>query len=275
MKKLAVVIPLIAALFLACVATGPGGKTSLVIIPTGQEVAIGAGMAQEVEATEKILNDPVWQSYLNEVGQKIVSVCDRKDIDYHFTVIESDQVNAFAAPGGYVYFYTGLLKEMHSEAELAAVVAHEVSHVVARHSMKRIQAAMGVAMAYELVFGDSSSQVLQTAVGVGLGLLSATYSRSNEREADSYGITYMVRAGYHPDGAMGMFETLAALGGAGSTSVFEQLASTHPETQERINNARAQMAEMQPLSSSLTIGRERYEQMLKRLPVGSTGSGGR
>lgn len=252
---------------LSCATTGPGGKTSLIIIPSSQEVAIGAGMAEQVEQSEKILDDSLWQSYLNDCGQKIVAVCDRRDIEYHFRVIESDQINAFAAPGGYVYFYTGLLQEMDNEAEMAAVMAHEISHVVARHGIKRLQTALGVATAYQLVFGeDGGSKVLGVAINVGLSLLFADYSRDNEREADSYGIHYMVKAGYHPDGAIGMFEKLAALGGGGDHNVFESLASTHPATKERIANARTQIAGMQPLPAGVTLGEARYQEMLKRLP---------
>jgi predicted Zn-dependent protease len=139
--KLSIVLLLAtAALLLSCATTGPGGKKSFVVIPTSQEVAIGAGMAEEVEKTQKVLRDSSWQTYLNEVGQKIVTVCDRTDIEYRFTVIESDQINAFAAPGGFIYFYTGLLSRMENEAEMAAVMAHEISHVVARHGVKRLQA---------------------------------------------------------------------------------------------------------------------------------------
>ena len=256
-------------LILSCATTGPGGKQSLIIIPSSQEVSIGAGMAEQVERAEKLLDDPMWQSYLNEVGQKIVAVCDRKDIEYHFKVIESDQINAFAAPGGFIYFYTGLLREMDNEAEMAAVVAHEISHVVGRHSVQRLQAALGAATAYQLIFGEEgASRVLNVAINVGLSLLFADYSRDDEREADEYGIHYMVKAGYDPAGAMGMFETLAELGG-GQSTVFERLASSHPDTQERIANARRQIAAMQPLPSGVTLGQNRYQEMLRRLPAKS------
>ena len=252
---------------LSCATTGPGGKTSLIVIPTSQEVGIGAGMAEQVEASDTILNDQVWQDYLTEVGQKIVAVCDRQDIEYQFKVIQSDQINAFAAPGGYVYFYTGLLREMSSEAEMAAVMAHEISHVVARHGVKRLQSALGVAVAYELAFGgEGAGKAMDAAIGMGMGLIFAGYSRSAEREADQYGIHYMVKAGYDPQGALGMFTTLARLGGDGSLNVFEGLASSHPETKERFANATSQIASMQPLPSGLTMNESRYQQMLKRFP---------
>jgi len=257
---------ILVALLSGCVATGPGGKTSLVIIPTSQEVAIGQAMAQEIANTEKKLPDSAWQAYLTEVGQRLVTVCDRKDMEYRFTVIESDQINAFAALGGFVYFYTGVLNMMENEAELAAVMAHEISHVVARHGAKRLQAAMGASLAYELVFGKNSSQTLQTAVGVGMSLLFASYSRENEREADDFAVTYMIRAGYDPTAMETMFGKLAASGT--EQNAFEKLVSSHPETQERIRNTRAAVTQKKPLPSNLKLGRERYQQMIKRLPTG-------
>jgi predicted Zn-dependent protease len=256
---------ILSSLTVGCVTTGPGGKTSLVVIPTSQEIALGQAMAQEVASTEKELTDPQWQSYLAEVGQKLVAVCDRKDIEYHFTVIESDQINAFAAPGGYVYFYTGLLNLMGNEAEMAAVMAHELSHVVARHGAKRLQAAMGASLAYDLVMGDNKSKTFETAVGIGMNLLFAGYSRENEREADEYAVTYMVRAGYDPAAMETMFDKLAATGT--ESNAFEKLVSSHPETKERIANTKATIGRHQPLPTNLQTGKDRYQQMKKRLPA--------
>lgn len=266
MRRLSVLTGLVSLfLVVSCATTGPGGKKSFVIISTAQEVEIGQGMAQEISKTEKRLADESWQRYLSEVGEKIVLVSDRKDLDYKFTVIESDDLNAFAAPGGFVYFYTGLLKAMENEAEMAAVMAHEISHVVARHSVKRVQTAMGAALAYQLAVGDKGGQALQAAVGVGMGLLFAGYSRDAEREADEYGIYYMKKAGYDPRAAVTMFEKLAAAGGGGSSNVFESLARSHPETQERIENAQKEIKELGSLAN-LRLGEQKYREMRSRLP---------
>jgi len=225
-------------------------------------------MAQQISETEKRFADESWQAYLNEVGQKIVKVSDRHDIEYHFTVIESDQINAFAAPGGFVYFYTGLLREMENEAELAAVMAHEISHVVGRHGVKQVQAILGVSLAYELATGGKEqSQALQTAINVGLNLIFAGYSREHEREADDYGFTYMVRAGYEPRAMVTMFNKLAAQGQEGNS--FEQMFASHPETRERISNAQERITRLSPLPANLTLGVDRYTQMRARLPKGN------
>lgn len=266
MRKLCLICLPAIIIGLGCATTGPGGKKSFILIPTSQEIAIGAGMAEEVSRTEKKLDDPEWQSYLNRVGQKLVAVSDRRDIEYSFTLIESDQINAFAAPGGFIYFYTGLLKEMNNEAEMASVLAHEISHVVGRHGIKRLQAALGVGLAYQLVFGDDGGNALGMAIGAGMGLMFAGYSRDNEGEADNFGIHYMVKAGYDPNAAISMFEILAAKG-SGTDNVFERLSSSHPETQQRISNAKAQIAAMQPLPGNLTLNEATYRQMLARLPA--------
>lgn len=266
-KILPLILLTVSICLCSCATTGPGGKRSFIIIPTSQEVAIGSGMAEEIGKTEKTFDDLVWQKYLSEVGQRIVSVSDRKDIEYHFTVIESDQINAFAAPGGYVYFYTGLLREMNSEAEMAAVMAHEISHVVARHGIKRVQSAMGVQLAYTLIFGgDDAGEAVNAGIVLGMGLAFAGYSRDAEREADQYGIHYMVKAGYDPAGAVAMFETLGRLGGERSGNVFEKLSSSHPESQERAANAKDQISKLQPLPANLSLGRDKYQLMLKRIP---------
>lgn len=266
-RLVSVVLVTLSLLLLGCVSTGPGGKQSFIIIPESQEIAIGAGMAEELAVSEKRLADEEWQNYLAEIGRRIVAVSDRKNLEYHFTVIESDEINAFAAPGGHVYFYTGLLKGMENEAELAAVMAHEISHVVARHGVKRMQAVMGASLAYQLVFGgEEQSQALQAAVGVGMNLAFSGYSREAEREADDFGIQYMVKAGYDPAGAITMFEKLAAAGGSGGGSVFEKLASSHPDTQERIANAKTQIAGLTPLPTGLKLGKEKYQSMKKRFP---------
>jgi predicted Zn-dependent protease len=265
-----ILIVTILLLVISCATTGPGGQKSLIIIPTSQEIEIGLGMAQEVDKTEKRLANESWQQYLNKVGQKIVAICDRKDITYTFTVIESDDINAFAAPGGHIYFYTGLLRVMENEAEMAAVLAHEISHVVARHSIKRIQASMGASLAAKLLLGDKSSEVIQSAVGVGMGLAFASYSRENEREADKFGIYYMKMAGYNPNAEITMFDKLAAAGGSQQSNIFEQLASSHPQTIERINNAKSEIASMGQLPSTLIFGEKTFKEMRNKLPSPSS-----
>jgi predicted Zn-dependent protease len=249
---------------LSCATTGPGGKKDFIIISDAQEVSLGQEFDKQVRADNTILADQEWQNYFDEVGQKIVNICDRPNLEYHFTVIESDDINAFATPGGYVYIYTGLLDLMETEAQLAAVTAHEVSHVVARHGVKRLQQALGLSILLEIVAGESDSQTLMTAINLGLAVALSGYSRENEREADKFGIYYMTLAGFNPKGATNMFERMASVS-EGKRNFFESLLSSHPETQERIENADEQVSAYPADILNRDVGRQKYERMKARL----------
>ncbi len=259
-----IAVSLCALVLISCATTGPGGKRSLILLSSTQEVSIGQGMDQQLRQTEKLLNDPEWQAYISELGQRIVRVSDRNDIEYHFAVIESDQINAFAAPGGYVYFYTGLIKKMDTESELAAVMAHEISHVVARHSVKRIQSVMGLSLVLNMALGEKSDQTKQIA-SAALGVVMSGYSRSNEHEADDYGLLYMTRAGWHPSGMIGMFEKLQAMQGDHRAGLFEMLASSHPQTSDRISATNERISLMGGLSTSLQRDTRTFQRLKSRL----------
>lgn len=255
------------ALLAACATTGPGGKKSLILISESQEVAIGQQVDEEVRATNTLLPDSLWQGYITEVGEKIAKVCDRPNLDYKFHVIESDQINAFATPGGFIYFYTGILQMMENEAELAAVMAHEISHVVGRHSVKTLQAAYGGIIALQLALGDQSEGAAGQIAGTVLGIALTGYGRGNELEADEFGVHYMQKAGYNPNGAKSMFTKLAELSGdQGDRGFFENLTASHPETQERIRKIEAQIAAMPRSVDNLPYFEERYRLMKNRLP---------
>ncbi len=270
LKRVTTLLVVSAVTLASCVTTGPGGKKSFLLIGTGEEVAIGAQMNIQIQTESQMLADSVWQNYITDIGNRIVAVSDRRELEYQFAVIESDQINAFALPGGYIYFYTGLLKLMDNEAQLAAVMSHEISHVVARHGMKRMQTALIANYGYSFVFGNSgSSKLRDAAAGIGLSLVFAGYSRSAEAEADRYGIGYMRLAGYNPQGAVGMFGHLAEAG-ASSSNVFEKLTAGHPDTQSRISNAKKQIAAMGELKGDLKFNREVYQRMKSRLPVSDT-----
>jgi predicted Zn-dependent protease len=258
-------LAIFAFLFGSCATTGPGGKTSLILISTDQEISIGQSLDQQLRESETVFADARWQDYINDLGQRIVAVSDRSDLPFHFAVIESDQINAFAAPGGYVYFYTGLIREMDQESELAAVMAHEISHVVGRHSVKQLQNVMGLSVLLDLAFG-SSSEDTQAIAGTALGIVMSGYSRSQENEADEYGTLYMSRAGWHPQGMVSMFQKLQEMSGHRQMNFFEMLASTHPSTDSRIDATRQQISGMSPLSTSLKMDDPKFQEMKKRLP---------
>jgi predicted Zn-dependent protease len=213
-----------------------------------------------------VLPDSLWQAYINDLGQRIVAVSDRSNLNYHFSVIESDQINAFATPGGYIYFYSGLINRMETESELVGVLAHEISHVVARHSVKQLQSVMGVSVVLQLALGESSATT-QNLAGVALAALMSGYSRSMESEADEFGVIYMTRAGWNPNGMVSMFEKLAALRGSSDANFIEHLFSSHPTPGARIENTQEQIVKhYSPLPKGLITDSERFHELKARLP---------
>jgi len=213
-----------------------------ILIDSAQEVQIGRGMAENiVKEGLSPLNDPARQLMVNRIGQRLVRVCDRQDIVYHFMILDSPDLNAFALPGGYVYVYSGLVDKV-DESGLAAVLAHEIGHVAAKHSVKKMQSALG----YELLaavalagFGSRSPQIAQEFAGLSktvFGLLSRGYGRQDELFADGLAVKYLRLAQYDPNGLVKVLEILQKESGPGGR-VFEIL-SDHPRMDERIRKAK-------------------------------------
>ena len=204
-----------------------------VVLPTAYEVSIGQAMAEGVGQRYKMYQDPGINAYVSSLGARVASVCDRRDIEYHFAVVDDPQVNAFAAPGGFVYVTTGLLAAADNEAELVAVIGHEVGHIVARHSAQRIQAQFGISLAAQALKLDKKSPVVQNAVGLGMNLAMQGYSRENEYEADHLGAVYTCRLGYDPVAIVTFFHKLRKLQQT-EPSRMEVWFSSHPATGSRI-----------------------------------------
>ncbi len=261
MKKLTALIVFL--IFLGCATTGPGGKKSFILISTNEEVSIGEKMATQVEQEEKVLKDTVVQEYVNSVGQKIAGISDRKELSYHFKVLESDQINAFACPGGFIYVYSGLLKIIEDESELAGVLSHEISHVVARHGIKRLQQVLGVQVLLSLAFG-SSGETSQQAVSTGIGLILQGYSRDNEYEADQFGTYYMLQAGYSPYGMRNLLNKFEQLSDKEPT-FFEKLVATHPPMNERVAKVENQIKGYGEGIEKLPYNKDEYARIKGRL----------
>lgn len=233
----------------------------MIFIGTGTEVSLGKEAEKEVLAQSKALPDSAWQNYVSRVGQSLAQFSERKDVKYSFTVLDSKEVNAFALPGGPLFIYTGLLKLMDDESELAAVMGHEIGHVEGRHAVRQMQPVVGISALEALAFGQNSPAARQ-ALNVVLGIALTGYGRGFELEADRFGLIYLQRAGYDPNGSVRMFNKLATQE-KGDRNVFEKLSATHPETKERI--ARLE-TEIQKLPPGGKTGREAYQSMKKRLP---------
>lgn len=258
--------PLFAAvlvLIAGCATTGPQGEQSLILIDTATEMQMGAETDAGVRQEYPVADDPALAAYVSQVGARVAAHSDRTDVTYSFTVLESDVVNAFAAPGGYVYVTTGLLAVAEDESELACVLAHETGHVVGRHSVRMIQNAMGLSMAAELLLGDKGEAWGQLA-GLGAGLFTMKNSREHEFQADQFAVKYALAAGYDPAGASRFFEKLIDLYGSGPSGVAGWL-STHPATEERIVRVRDEIARYDLSGAPLARNREAFLQATAQL----------
>ena len=199
-----------------------------------KEIQIGRQLAMEVEQQSKMVDDPVITEYVNRVGQNIVLHSDAK-IPFTIKVIDSDEVNAFALPGGFFFVNKGLILAADNEAELAGVMAHEIAHVCARHAMENQGKStfMNYAALAGILFGGAIvSNVLYNGGGILTGLASLKFSRSAEEEADRLGVQYLYASGYDPTAMSTMFEKLAAQNKK-KPGTLAKLFSSHPQSIER------------------------------------------
>jgi beta-barrel assembly-enhancing protease len=200
-----------------------------------KEIAMGKQVAEEFEQTARLIDDPVVSEYVDRIGQSIVSHSDAK-VPFHIKVVDTDEVNAFAFPGGYFYVNKGLLLTADNEAEMAGVMAHEISHVAARHATARMSKGQYLQLfAIPAVFvgGYWAQQGIQSALGLGLNLELMGITRESEREADLLGIQYLWNTGYDPNAFVSFFEKLQEQ----EKSKPGRLAGffrTHPSTDDRI-----------------------------------------
>jgi predicted Zn-dependent protease len=208
-----------------------------------KEVAIGRQIAMEVEQQAKLVEDPIVTEYINRVGQNVVLHSDAK-IPFTIKVIDSDEVNAFALPGGFFYVNKGLILAADNEAELAGVMAHEIAHVAARHAMENQgkAQALNYGMLAGIIFGGGiASTVLQNAGGILGGLSMMKFTRGAEHEADSLGVQYLYATGYDPTAMSTMFEKLASKNKKKPGAVAK-LFSSHPQSIDRRDSSLALVA---------------------------------
>ncbi len=210
-------------------------------VSTQQEIEMGRQYAAEINRQLPIVDEPRVHRYINELGNTIQRQQGNRDIPYTFYVVNSEEINAFAVPGGFVYLNRGLIERTDNLAELAGVVAHEIGHVEARHSaemMERMQAAqVGVGLA-SVLLGGAPSGIAGAAVDVGAQAYFARHSREAENEADAIAVRLLPSAGIDPNGLVTFFLELIEERER-SPSTLEQWFSTHPLTEERIANVRA------------------------------------
>lgn len=211
-----------------------------------RERALGHQLAEEVESQSRLVSDPVITEYVNRIGQAIVRHSDAK-VPFTIKVIDDDEVNAFALPGGFFYVDSGLILAADSESELAGVMAHEIAHVAARHATRNAtRAQIFNLMSIPLVFvGGPIGYAVREVAGLAVPMGFLKFSRDAEREADLLGLQYDYAAGYDPQAFVRFFEKLKA-GEKQHQGMIAKAFSTHPMTGDRIRRAQREIAIMLP-----------------------------
>ena len=241
-KKSIFILPsILSALILHGCGTNPvTGKSELQFISEKQEIQIGEEYYPYLKQAEggQYNADPSIENYVQSVGKKLARVSDRPSLPYEFSVLDNTVPNAWALPGGKISINIGLLWNLQSEAELAAVLAHEIVHSAARHGAQAIQRAMILQTGLEglstAIDGQSYQGAVMQGANIGIGLITTKYSRSAELEADKYGIKYMEKAGYNPQAAISLQQMFVKLDEERQQNWLDGLFATHPPSEERV-----------------------------------------
>jgi predicted Zn-dependent protease len=237
-----------------------------------KEMAWGKQLADEVARESKIDDDAILAEYVNRVGQNLARNSDAK-VPFTFRVIDGEELNAFALPGGYVFVYTGLIKLASEEDEFAGALAHEIAHVAARHMTCRAseqQMAKAAGILPGILLGGLGGYAVRQAANAAIPMTFLSFSRHDESEADYLGVQYMYAAGYDPTGAVSIFEKLATLQKTQPGAVARVL-STHPMDSERINKTEQEIQKILPAKAEYVVTTSEYRDVRERLIARDTG----
>ena len=225
------------------------------LFPEHQDISIGRKYAPEVEKQMggKIANENM-QRYIDSVGQKIARVSHKPDLEYHFIALEHESINALALPGGYIFVTRGMLEKLKTETQLAGILAHEVTHVVARDGSVAMSREIGISILLSAAASQDAPQGVLTAADVTRQILGLHYSRKDEQDADLTGLDYMVMAGYDPHG---MIETIQMLQNEQKVRPIE-FFSTHPNPENRMAYLTRRIQARYSDRAGLKIGAENY-----------------
>src|SRR6267142_405610 len=232
-----------------------------------REISLGKSLAQEVERSSKLIDDPVVTEYVNRVGQNLVRNSDAR-VPFTIKVIDSDEVNAFALPGGFFYVNSGLILHAQEESELAGVMAHEISHVTARHGTKNATKGdlMQLATIPLILLGPGgwAGYGIYQGLNLAIPITYLKFSRDAEREADFLGLQYMYKAGYDPNSYVTFFERIQA-DEKRRPGTIPKVFSSHPPTPERIENTQKEIARILPARSEYIVTTSEFDSVKARL----------
>src|SRR5579872_2184737 len=230
-----------------------------------RQIALGKQVSMQVETQSKIINDPVVSEYINRLGQNIVRNSDSQ-VPFTIKVIDSDDINAFALPGGFFYVDSGLILAAENEAELAGVMAHEIAHVAACHAARgRTRGQlMNMASLPMMMVGGPIGYAAYETLTIATPLTFLKFSRKFESEADFLGVQYMYRAGYDPQALTAFFEKVKAMEKRPQSAVVKAF-QTHPQTPDRIAKTQAEISTLLPPQTQYTVDTSDFEDVKTRL----------
>jgi predicted Zn-dependent protease len=251
-----------------CAVNPVTGKNEVAFVSESQELALGKqnyGPYRQAQGGDYVI-EPELTRYVQSVGDRLARASDRK-LPYEFSILNDSTPNAWALPGGKIAFNRGLLVELRSEAELAAVLAHEIVHAAARHSAQSMERGVflqGALIAAGVALGDSSYRDIgMMGAGLGAQLTNQKFGRDDESEADRYGMLYMARAGYDPAAAVRLQETFVRLSEGRESNWLEGLFASHPPSRARVEANRAELARLGNPGGE--VGEDRYQKAIARL----------
>jgi len=232
---------------------------------TNWEVGVGHQYSEEVLKSSHMITDPVVTEYVNRIGQNIVKNSDAK-VPFTIRVIDSDEINAFALPGGFFFVNSGLILAMDEESELAGVMAHEISHVIAHHAAREMTRAnyMQIATVPLIFMGGYTAYGIYEASQIAIPLTFLEFSRTFEAEADYLGVQYMYKSGYDPQGMITAFEKLEALEKQ-KPGALAKAFEDHPPTGDRIVNVENEIATILPPKSDYVVTTSEFDDVKTRL----------
>jgi len=218
------------------------GKKEFIFISTSEEITLGHDVHKKLKQKYKESNQTEKIQRINRIGRRLAQVSDRQDYQYHFYLIEEDELNAFTTPGGNIYLFTGLVDRLESDEQIASVIAHEIGHCAARHTIKKFQAAMGYNFIGGLVLGQVAGEQAQEIVSMSsnmiMNVVFSAYGRKDEYEADRLGIKYLYLASFDPQVTV---ETLGILEQESKGGGAPLMLRSHPYLSERIKAAQQEI----------------------------------
>ena len=252
-----------------CAVNPATGARQLSLMGEAQEVEMGREYDKQIVAEMGLYPDDALQAYVQELGSRLAAHSERPNLPWTFRVVDDPVVNAFALPGGYIYITRGILAHLDSEAELAAVIGHEIGHVTARHSVNRLSRSMlaQVGLGAASIFVPQVADFSEVA-SAALGVLFLKYGRDDEKQSDDLGLRYMRAAGYDPREMAGVFEMLGRVSAASGGGGTPEWLSTHPNPENRYERIAAQVAELPQTFEGTIVDREGYLQRLDGLVYG-------